>query len=197
MTQSRQFGLVLLTIAASLFSRPCWAQTDVSISLSGTSYSVICEGCPPPNPIRPGGMAFYTFVVTNKGPAPANDVTATLTLPPLTEVIHVFPLSPTGPTCSSSNVSGQPTVTCTRSQMTVGASFAEAVDVRLDPTYPWQLPLVATASVTSTTPDSVSSNNTVSFVLPVAPPLTIPTLSQVAALLLILTLALVGVAVLR
>ena len=163
-------------------------QADLSLIFAGGPEWIGCvDTCGPGRPVAPGSVAEYGFLVFNSGPSAALGVVVTITLP---VGITIAPLSPG---CSSSLVAGHPTVTCTQASLAAGGSYAEDIIVGLANDYPWQNGLTATASVTSSTPDPVSSNNSVTDHLVVDPPVWIPALDPRVLAVLIAVLALVGV----
>ena len=165
------------------------AQADLSLIFSGGPEVFGCvDTCGPGIPIAPGSVAEYGFLVFNSGPAAALGVVLTITFPVgITIAPHL------SPGCSSSLVAGNPTVKCTQASLASGGSYAGDIVVGLANNYPWQNGLTATASVTSSTPDPVSSNNSVTDHLVVDPPVWIPAMDPRVLAALIAVLALVGV----
>jgi uncharacterized repeat protein (TIGR01451 family) len=144
-----------------------FAQADLSLIFSGGPEVLGCVGvgtCGPGRPVAPGSVAEYGFLVLNNGPSAALGVVVTVTFPAGTTI------APLVVGCASSRVAGNPTVTCTQSSLAAGGSFAGDIIIGLANDYPWQNGLTATASVTSSTPDPVSSNNSVTDHLVVQPP---------------------------
>jgi len=171
-----------------------FAQADLSLTFVGGPNGVGCagvgSGCGGNIPIAPGGQAVYELTVVNNGPASADGVIVTATFPPGTSIAGPGSLPIFG--CSSSIVAGSPTVTCTQASLPIGGSIAVAIGINLAPDYPWQDGLAATATVTSSTPDPVSANDTVTENLVVQAPLTTPALDPRALAVLIVALAFVG-----
>ncbi|HXH90900.1 MAG TPA: hypothetical protein VNN25_04905 [Thermoanaerobaculia bacterium] len=167
------------------------AQADLSLTFSGGPEFIGTVGVGtggPARPVAPGSVAEYGFLVFNSGPAAALGVVVTITFP---VGITIAPLN--SPGCSSSLVAGNPTVTCSQASLASGGSYAGDIVVGLANNYPWQNGLTATASVTSSTPDPLSSNNSVTDHLVVDPPVWIPAMDTRVLAALIAVLALVGV----
>jgi len=193
LTRAGLATLVLLSLPVSAL-----AQADLTLEFIGSSDASGCGSgpCGPgPYTVTPGGVAVYYVNVTNLGPNPASNVVATLTFPPHTSIIRVLPLLGSA-ACSSSLAGSNPVITCTQGSLASGGSFSVHILLGLDTDYPWQDGLSASASVTSATPDPVSSNNSATVSLYVAPPAgaaVAPTLDLWAVTLLIAVLALAAI----
>ncbi len=189
---SRAIAVAITTLLATGGS--LFAQADLSLTFSGGPDGVGCGGaggCGGLIPIAPGSHAVYSITIANLGPGSANGVVAKVTFPPKTSIPNFGP--PGSETCSSSTVSGQPTLTCTQATLGAGSSFAVVIILNLAIDYPWQSPLVATGSVTSTTPDPNLLNNSTAVTLPVTPPPSVPALDIRFLVLLCFSLAAVAI----
>ncbi len=99
-----------------------------------------------------GETVAYSFVVTNDGPSFAEGVTVTDVLPPSLEVDTV---TPDDLACTTSTGRS----TCDLGTLAPGASVAFAVDATLDPAVLPDTRILNTASITSTSFDPVSTND--------------------------------------
>lgn len=122
-------------------------QADVALSTAGT-----------PNPVIAGNNITYSQTVTNNGPAAAAGVTFTEATPTNTTFESV--LAPAGWTCTNPAVGATGTITCTDGSNLASSSSANIVAVVNVPSTVTGGNLTATSSVTATTSDPNSANNT-------------------------------------
>jgi uncharacterized repeat protein (TIGR01451 family) len=115
-------------------------RTDADLSVSKTDA---------PDPIKTGQQLTYTIMVTNNGPSTAASVKATDTLPKTAGLIST---TSTQGTCTAK----KGTVTCTVGNMASGAKVTITIVVK--PTKKGTL--INTVTVTSTTSDPNTANNT-------------------------------------
>jgi uncharacterized repeat protein (TIGR01451 family) len=168
-------------------------QADLVADLSGQHNATFCPAAsntcvPQLIPIAPGGQAIFALFLSNKGPATAMNVVATMTFPAKT-VVHAASLEMS---CSTSIVAGLPTVTCTLPVFPVG--FSPLVFAQLDIAGDYaSSTLVGNATVRAATADPVEANNSGTFTLPVTLPIPMMTLPVLG----ILGLALAVCAVVR
>ena len=106
------------------------------------------------DPIVAGGANSYTLTVTNNGPSTA---TAVAINDPLPADLSGVTASSTGGPC----MVAAGTVSCTATQLTVGATDVVSIGATLAASHTGNL--VNTASVTSATADPDSANNTATF----------------------------------
>jgi len=105
------------------------------------------------------GNINYTIKVTNGGPSNAADAKLTDQIP--TNATFVSVAKPSGWTCATPAVGSSGTVSCSTASLAPGtASFG--LVVRVNPSTPTQTVITNTASVSSPTPDPVTSNNSAS-----------------------------------
>src|SRR5262249_12125279 len=111
-----------------------------------------------PNPIAAGGNITYTQVVTNTGPSAADNATVVLTIPANTTLVSVA--TPAGWTCNSPGGGGTGKVVCVNADMlaTTSATFGIVVNVNSGTTN--GTVLTQTATVSSSTSDPSTTNNT-------------------------------------
>jgi uncharacterized repeat protein (TIGR01451 family) len=110
-----------------------------------------------PDPVPAGGNLSYTVTVANAGPSTATDVELTDTLPAETTFVSAsIPASP------ASCVHSGGTVTCALGDLAPGDDVTVFIDVTVDPSVPDGTTITNTASVSSASPDSDLSNNSVS-----------------------------------
>lgn len=117
-----------------------------------------------PDPVVPGESILYTQTVTNNGVIPASNVTVTFPTPPNTTYSYIdFPV---GWTCSTSPLPGTPTpgsagtITCTKPTLAVGETASFPLTVTVNSSTAIGTTINYTATVSSTTTDSVPANNT-------------------------------------
>jgi len=126
-------------------------QADVALSTAGA-----------PNPVMAGDNITYTQTVTNKGPAAAAGVTFMEATPTNTTFQSV--LAPVGWTCTNPVVGATGTVTCSDSSNLALASSADIILVVNVPSTVAAGSITANSSVTATTPDPNSVNNSTTVI---------------------------------
>ena len=122
---------------------------DVAITLANS-----------PNPVAPGDNYSYTAVATNNGPAAAANVSVSIPLPAGTNFQSL--VVPGGWACGTPTVGSVGTITCTIASLAPGATatFSPVVQVNNGTASGTSLNCTATISTTST--DSIMANNTAS-----------------------------------
>jgi uncharacterized repeat protein (TIGR01451 family) len=101
-----------------------------------------------PDPVAVGSALFYTLTITNNGPGTATDVTVTDTLPATVTFVSAAP--------SQGTCTGTATISCALGTIPNGASATVVIFVT-----PTALgPISNTATVATTSVDSVAANNT-------------------------------------
>lgn len=113
------------------------AETDADLSLTKVDSE---------DPVAVGSSFTYNLTIANAGPARANDVVVTDTLP-----AGVSFASAAGATCSASGA----VVTCTRNNLNSGSSFTIRINVTASTVGNW----TNTASVTAVETDPDASDN--------------------------------------
>ncbi|HEX6641403.1 MAG TPA: C25 family cysteine peptidase [Thermoanaerobaculia bacterium] len=117
-----------------------------------------------PDPVVPGESILYTQTVTNNGVIPAANVTVSFPTPPNTTYSYID--YPAGWSCSTSPLPGTPTpgsagtITCTIATLGVGETASFPLTVSVDAATAIGTVINYTATVSTTTPDSIASNNT-------------------------------------
>ncbi|HYC62215.1 MAG TPA: C25 family cysteine peptidase [Thermoanaerobaculia bacterium] len=118
-----------------------------------------------PDPVVPGESIQYTQTVTNNGVIPAQNVIVTFPTPPNTTYSYID--FPAGWTCSTSPLPGTPTpgsagtITCTKNTaLAVGETASFPLTVSVNAATPIGTIIDYTATVATTTPDSIPANNT-------------------------------------
>ena len=158
------FGDYLGIDAYGGVAHPIWVDTtlgsgtlDVATTQIGAADLSITKA-DSPDPAVAGSTLTYGLTVGNAGPAAARDVVVTDTLP----AGVTFESSDAGCTATSG------TVTCTLAQLTAGSSAGIHLTVSIDPALVHDagaaVQLMNTASVTSSQPDPVTTDNTSSQV---------------------------------
>jgi uncharacterized repeat protein (TIGR01451 family) len=117
-----------------------------------------------PDPVVPGESILYTQTVTNNGVLPAQNVVVTFPTPPNTTYSYID--FPAGWSCSTSPLPGTPTpgsagtITCTIATLGVGATASFPLTVTVGAATPIGTVINYTATVSTTTTDSIAANNT-------------------------------------
>jgi uncharacterized protein DUF11 len=186
---------VALTLFVFLFAAASYAQADLSVRFTGAPVN---EFGGPILPLMPGRAAGYFATVTNAGPSSAQNVVLTIAFPPKTQISARPAVNTNGDaTCSTQASATNLVVTCNQSTLVTGDQFVVSVAIVLDLDYPWQDGVAAIANVSSTTADPVAANNQAIVTLPVAAPITVPTLGDNARASLLLCLLAAGFFVVR
>ena len=113
-----------------------------------------------PDPVTAGTDLTYTMTATNQGSAPAQNATLTDPLPANTAFVSIA--APAGWSCSTPPVGATGTVSCTIGSLAAGASGSFTVVVHVDPTTPRFTSISNTASVSTTTSEPNTGNNSAS-----------------------------------
>lgn len=117
-----------------------------------------------PDPVVPGESILYTQTVTNNGVIPAQNVTVTFPTPPNTTYSYID--FPAGWSCSTWPAPGTPTpgsagtITCTKPTLAVGETASFPLTVSVNAATAIGTIINYTATVATTTPDSIAANNT-------------------------------------
>jgi uncharacterized repeat protein (TIGR01451 family) len=117
-----------------------------------------------PDPVVAGESILYTQTVTNNGVIPAQNVTVTFPTPPNTTYSYID--YPVGWTCSTYPLPGSPTpgsagtITCTKPTLAVGETASFPLTVSVNSATANGTIINYTATVATTTTDSIASNNT-------------------------------------
>jgi len=110
-----------------------------------------------PDPVMPGSPITYTIGLANNGPQAAMSPMLSDELPPATTFQSL--VAPAAWSCTTPEVGGPGTVTCTTSSMANGASDSFALEVRLDDGVADGTVISNTASASAATSDPVPGNN--------------------------------------
>ena len=103
------------------------ASTNVVVA-SPTQSSVTATKTASPEPVNQGSTLTYTLIVTNSGPAVAQNVTVTDKLPAeVTYIANAF--STTAGSCSAATNAGVTTVTCNLGNLAVGSTAVITINV--------------------------------------------------------------------
>ncbi|MFL6247614.1 MAG: C25 family cysteine peptidase, partial [Thermoanaerobaculia bacterium] len=117
-----------------------------------------------PDPVVPGESILYTQTVTNNGVIPAQNVTVSFPTPPNTTYSWID--FPAGWSCSTWPAPGTPTpgsagtITCTKATLAVGETASFPLTVSVNAATAIGTIINYTATVSSTTTDSIPANNT-------------------------------------
>jgi uncharacterized repeat protein (TIGR01451 family) len=167
----------VVTVNASTASGTTITQTDsVASSVTGDSNSsnnsasasvyvspsaaLSITNANSPIPVQAGNNITYTQVVTNAGPSTATNVTFRESTPPDTTFVQLTPL-PSGWSCITPAVGSAGTITCTDASFAPGtASFP--VVLKVTPGTAHGTTITDIATVSSSTPDPNSANNSAS-----------------------------------
>jgi uncharacterized repeat protein (TIGR01451 family) len=120
---------------------------DVAVTISNS-----------PNPVSPAENYTYTVVATNNGPAAAANVSVSIPLPPGTNFQSLS--VPVGWSCGSPAVGSVGTITCTIASLAIGASATFSPVVQVNAGTAGGTTLTCMSSITTTSTDSISGNNT-------------------------------------
>jgi uncharacterized repeat protein (TIGR01451 family) len=133
-------------------SKQCMSNTELTevTNFAASADLAIVKTSTPAGTVNGGSAFSYTLAVTNNGPAPADAVTVSDTLP-----AGVSFVSASGTGWSCSQAAG--VVTCTIATLPVGAANPITINATAPPTV---ATLVNTATVSSTTADPTPANNT-------------------------------------
>jgi len=113
-----------------------------------------------PNPVSPAQNYTYTAVATNNGPAAATTNTVTIPLPTGTNFQSLTP--PAGWSCVTPAVGSGGTITCTNPSFAASATSTFSPVVQVNAGTAAGTTLTCNASITTTSTDSIASNNTAS-----------------------------------
>lgn len=135
-------------------SDPDWGNNHVTGTVAaGRATDLQLAKTVEPASAAPGDALVYTLTVRNAGPTTASGIQLADTLPAGLEDVTVDP-------AGSCSVDGAD-VGCAPAALTTGETFTATVHARIDPAFGGS-ELTNTATVTSTTPDSDTANNTAS-----------------------------------
>jgi uncharacterized repeat protein (TIGR01451 family) len=139
------------TLRASTHGRSTW---DHLVPIADLAIS----GTETPNPVTNGGQLNYAFTVVNNGSNPATATTFSDVVPTGTTFVSA---STSVGSCTTPAVGGTGTVSCNLGTMATAASAT--IGLAVTDTAPSGRVIKDTAKVKSSTPDPVSSNNSVTF----------------------------------
>jgi uncharacterized repeat protein (TIGR01451 family) len=122
---------------------------DVAITLANS-----------PNPVSPAQNYSYTAVATNNGPAAAANDSVSIPLPAGTNFQSLTP--PAGWACVTPAIGSGGTITCTIASFAVGATATFSPVVQVNPTTAAGTTLNCTATISTTSTDSIPANNSAS-----------------------------------
>jgi uncharacterized repeat protein (TIGR01451 family) len=122
---------------------------DVAVTISNS-----------PNPVSPAQNYSYTVVASNNGPAAAANDSVSIPLPAGTNFQSLTP--PAGWACVTPAVGSGGTITCTIASLAIGGTATFSPVVQVNPTTAAGTTLTATANITTTSTDSIPSNNSAS-----------------------------------
>jgi uncharacterized repeat protein (TIGR01451 family) len=122
---------------------------DVGISISST-----------PNPLSPAENYSYTAVAVNNGPAAAANVSVVIPVPAGANFRSLTP--PAGWSCSTPAVGSSGNITCTIASLAAGASATFTPQVQVNTTTASGTTLNVTATISTTSTDSIAANNSAS-----------------------------------
>jgi uncharacterized repeat protein (TIGR01451 family) len=168
--------------------------TDPSTPNTSTAGTTITPGdtaltimkTPAAGPYATGASLTYTIAVSNAGPSSAANVTVTDTIPAGTTFVSA---TPTQGSCSGTTL-----VTCNLGTLASAGSASISLTITL-PSTPG--PVVNTAAVTTTSPESNTLNNSSTSTITVVGSSNIPATSPMVLLLLAVALCLAGFVTLR
>jgi uncharacterized repeat protein (TIGR01451 family) len=163
---------------------PNTSTAGTTITAGDTALTIMKT--PAAGPYGSGASLTYTILVSNGGPSSAANVTVTDTIPAGTTFVSA---TPTQGSCSGTTL-----VTCNLGTLTSSGSASISLTVTL-PSTPG--PVVNTAAVTTTSPESNTLNNSSTSTITVVPNSSIPATSPMVLLLLGIALCLAGFVALR
>jgi uncharacterized repeat protein (TIGR01451 family) len=146
------------SVTCSASDPSCANNTASSSVLVAASADLSVTNTATPVPVRAGNNITYTQVVRNAGPSTATGVSFTETTPPNTTFVSLTPI-PGGWSCILPTAGGTGSITCTNPSFATGtASFPVIVGVAAGTAA--GTAINDTATVSSTTTDPNSANNT-------------------------------------
>ncbi|MFZ0734923.1 MAG: C25 family cysteine peptidase [Candidatus Sulfotelmatobacter sp.] len=137
--------------------------TDVVAS--ATQADLALSTAASPSTVLAGNDITYTQTVTNKGPAAATGVTFSEATP--TNTTYQSVSAPVGWTCTTPAIGATGTISCTNPSLNAG-SAADIIVVVNVPATVTAASITAASSVSATTSDPISSNNSTSVTTPVS-----------------------------
>ncbi|HEY6770580.1 MAG TPA: hypothetical protein VI386_38035, partial [Candidatus Sulfotelmatobacter sp.] len=132
--------------------------TDIANVISVADLAVTNTGSP--NPVAAGSNITYTQVVTNNGPSAADNATLVATVPANTTFVSI--VSPSGWSCIAPNVGSTGNVVCTNVQLAGSTAAVFTLVTKVNAGTANGTVITETASVSSSTSDPVSTNNSAS-----------------------------------
>jgi uncharacterized repeat protein (TIGR01451 family) len=121
------------------------ASADLAVTISGT-----------PDPVIANNTLTYTITATNSGPDTATNASLSADLPTGTTFVSLT--EPSGWSCTKPTVGAAGTVTCTHASLEIGSTTFSLV-VKVDSDVTLGTVLSTTATIGSSTYDTVSGNN--------------------------------------
>jgi len=149
------------SVASSVTGDPNSSNNSAAVSVYvSPSAALSITNANSPIPVQAGNNITYTQVVTNAGPSTATNVTFRESTPPDTTFVQLTPL-PSGWSCITPAVGSAGTITCTDASFAPGtASFP--VVLKVTPGTAHGTTITDIATVSSSTPDPNSANNSAS-----------------------------------
>lgn len=145
------------TVSATTSDPNTGNESGTSTTTVATSANMSVTKTDTPDPVTAGNNITYSITVTNAGPSNADAVTLSDTIPANTTFVSFT--NPLGWTCSTPAVGATGTVSCTKdSSQVAGTATPFTLVVNVDPSTVVGTVISNTVTVGSTTPDSVTGN---------------------------------------
>lgn len=151
-----------VTVNASNQSFGANSATATDVVATATQADIALSTAATPDTVYAGNAITYTQVVTNNGPAAASGVSFTQATPVNTTFQSVLP--PSGWTCTTPTVGATGTITCNNNSALASGASADIVIVLNVPSTVAIGTITATSSVSATTSDPNSANNSTTVV---------------------------------
>ncbi|HEX7709119.1 MAG TPA: C25 family cysteine peptidase, partial [Thermoanaerobaculia bacterium] len=134
-----------------------WTMIGVRIQVAPPGADVEVRQYATPDPVEPGGVLTYVFLIQNNGPATATGVTLTNTIPGTTTFISS--------NTTQGSCSGSPAVTCNIGTLALGATATVTIQVQAPMTGGLIATNTGTVTTTSTDPVTPNTASATSYVL--------------------------------
>src|SRR5271157_5142315 len=146
------------------------ASTSFTVAANSSQADLGVTASASPDPVTQGNNITFTETVTNNGPAIESNSTLTVPIPANTTFYSLAPV-PSGWSCTTPAVGATGTVTCNLTgTLAVGTNVSFPLVVKVNSGVAAGTIISATATVSSTVSDPVSSNNTATASTIVASP---------------------------
>jgi uncharacterized repeat protein (TIGR01451 family) len=132
--------------------------STINTSVSGPMADLQLTKTDSPDPVTAGQNITYGVYVENLGPSPAQSLTITDTMPANTTFVSAT--APAGWNCTTPSVGGNGTITCTSATLAADSNATLTFVFNTSAAIPNGSIIANSATVTSTTPDPDTSNNT-------------------------------------